>query len=596
MKRFAFPAAVLVAVLAAALSAAADDAAPLGALAKMPVREITVFKDGHALVLHAGKMPTDPAGNVVMDYLPTPIMGTFWPYSAAKEARLTCVVAAQRRVKIDRTATTVRELLEGNIGAEVIVKEAVTGADGKAGWNFLTATILGVPTISSDELAATRPPGADESLPVKGGIILLKTAEGTRVMPLDRIQEVTFKGPHRGRATGEEFRNLLTLRLDWQSRKPAPAADVGMMYVQRGIRWIPNYRIDIDGKGAAAVKLQAMLLNELADLDDVTCNLVIGVPTFAFKDTPDPISLQQTVARLSRYFQDDSQTAGQFSNVMMTQVARMREVRQSAPPPAAADLGPEIGGAEGQEDLFVFTVRHVTLRKGQRMVVPVAEFNLPYSDVYVVDIPFVPPAEVFRNFDNRQQSEIARLLAAPRAMHKIRLTDKSSYPLTTAPALIVQAGRVLAQGMMTYTAVGGANDLEVTAAVDIQVRKEDKEAGRVPNAANWQGNAYARADLQGTVSLTNFRKQAVEIEVIRNVLGNATEADHDGKVEMLNVLEDSTFGPGGWHGRAYPYWWGWYNWPYWWRHFNGVGRITWKVKLDAGKGIDLKYAWNYYWR
>src|SRR5688500_1366460 len=68
--------------------ARAEPAAPLEALAKMPVKEITVFKDGHALVLHAGKMATDKNGDVIMDYLPHPVLGTFWPYSSEKDVKL----------------------------------------------------------------------------------------------------------------------------------------------------------------------------------------------------------------------------------------------------------------------------------------------------------------------------------------------------------------------------------------------------------------------------------------------------------------------------------------------------------------------------
>ena len=60
----------------------AESPTPLKALVRMPVQEVTVFKDGHAFVLHAGKMPVDENGNVVMDYLPCPVIGTFWPYSA----------------------------------------------------------------------------------------------------------------------------------------------------------------------------------------------------------------------------------------------------------------------------------------------------------------------------------------------------------------------------------------------------------------------------------------------------------------------------------------------------------------------------------
>ena len=39
---------------------------------------------------------------------------------------------------------------------------------------------------------------------------------------LESIQDVTFKTPHKGKLSHEEFRNLLTLKLDWGSRKPRP--------------------------------------------------------------------------------------------------------------------------------------------------------------------------------------------------------------------------------------------------------------------------------------------------------------------------------------------------------------------------------------
>jgi hypothetical protein len=77
-----------------ATTLAAEKAAPLSVLGKMPVKEVSVFKDGHAFVAQEGPMPTDAAGNVLMDYLPTPVIGTFWPYSADKGAKLTGVLPA----------------------------------------------------------------------------------------------------------------------------------------------------------------------------------------------------------------------------------------------------------------------------------------------------------------------------------------------------------------------------------------------------------------------------------------------------------------------------------------------------------------------
>ena len=564
-------------------SARAEARGSLHALAVMPIKEVTVFKDGHAFVLHEGAVPTNEAGSVVMDYLPAPVLGTFWPFSSDPNVRLNAVVSGRRSITIERTALNLRELLEANLGAQVRITETSRLQ--------YPATIVAIPTRSSAELRETSPPNSEARLPKKGDTILLKTAEGIKVVPIGCIADVTFLDPPRPRVANEEFRDLLTLHLDWGGRPPAPTADIGMMYLQKGIRWIPHYKIVPDGEGHAVVSLQATLINELADLHDVTANLVIGVPSFAFRDMLDPIGVQQTLAQLSPHFQSGSQTRYGLSNAIMSQSVRMLD----AMPPASAapaDLGPELGDAREHEDLFVFTVKHLTLKRGERMVLPIVECVLEYRDVFTLNIPFAPPPEVRWNFNNQQQTELARLLRKPKVMHKLRLTNGGKFPLTTAPALIVRDGQVLGQGMMTYTAVNATTDLEITLAVDIQVTKTDAETRRTPDAAKWNGNSYTRVDLGGTIALTNHRSRAVDLEVTRYVLGRVGSADHDGVARQINVFEDE-----GWAARGiYPSWWNWYGWPNWWYHFNGQGSITWKFTLNAGDTIDLAYDWHYFWR
>jgi len=559
--------------------------------AQLPVKEVTVFKDGHAFVLHQGRMPTDAAGDVVMDYLPAPVIGTFWSYSADKNLKLSGVVAGQRRAIIERTALTLRELLEANVGAEAVVTE-VNGLSSPA-------TILGFPTRTAEELAATSPPNSAPRLPEKAKAILLKTYDGTKLVALERIQDVKFRQPPKEKVAQEEFRNCLTLRLDWAGRSPGKHAEVGLVYLQKGIRWIPSYKVDLDGKGRAVVRLQATVLNELTDLDNATLQLVIGVPTFYFKDTIDPMALQQTAAKLSQFFQSDtsrsrsSALAYNFSNAMMTQTARMGDyvsVVEPQPGMGTTDL-PE---SAKNEDLYVFTVRKVTLKKGERAVLPLVEVTVPYQDVFALELPFAPPAAVRQSLNSQQQAELARLFNAPKVQHKARLENRSNYPFTTAPALILREGRVLAQGMMTYTAPGASTDLYITTAVDIQVKKSDVETRRTPNAFTFSDNKFMRVDLKGTIRLTNHRKQDVEVEIVRHALGHIDEADRDGKVEMNNVFESADYLPTGDHD--YPYWWHWYNWPSWWHQVNGVGRITWKLKLEPGEPEEVHYTWHYYWR
>lgn len=581
MTRFPLGALLLIAAVGAA---AADPAAPLGALAKMPVKEVTVFKDGHAYVVHQGTMPVDAAGSVLLDLLPNPVLGTFWPYSVNAATPLQSVTAGRRRVTVERTALTVRELLEANPGAEVIVTEGT-----KTPYQATVVKALVRPT---EEVEATAPAPGAEALPQKGNVLLLKTVEGTKAVNIDAITDVKFVGKYETKLAHEEYRNLLTLKLDRAGQPAAKTAEVGMAYVQKGVRWIPNYRVELDGKGKATVKMQATLINELTDLKDATVNLVVGVPSFYFKDTADPIGLSQALAQLSPYFQTDASTQFALSNSMMTQqIARGGEVRRGPAP--APDLGPNLdGGGSANEDLFVFTVKNVTLAKGQRMVLAVSQQTVDYKDVYTLEVPYSPPLELRQQAHTAQTAELVKMMAAPKVQHKVRLTNGNVQPFTTAPALVVKDGKVLSQGMMTYTSKRATADLTLTTAVDVKVKKKDKEAKRTPNAQTHEGHAYWRIDIASSIELTNAGAKPIEVEVTRYVLGNLDKAADGVKAEMVNLLEDDDDTS----VAARPAWWGYYAWPGWWGHFNGVGRLTWTAKLEPGQSSEQAYAWHYYWR
>jgi hypothetical protein len=551
------------------------------ALASMPIREVTVFKDGHAFILHEGDVQTDDEGNVLLDYLPTPVIGTFWPYADDPNANLKAVSAGKQRVSLKKTALSLRDLLQANVGGRIEIKE---------GNNYYRATIAGIPTSSAAEREAAAPAGGGPQLPQPGSLILLKTETGTRAISIDRIQDVTFIDDPQAQLEYEEIRNLLKLQLDWGDREPAKTAHVGMTYLQKGLRWIPHYKLHIDGDGTVKVQLQATLLNELADLDDVTANLLVGVPSFDFKSTIDPIALRETAAQLSQYFQDGSQTAHAFSNSMMiqTQMARMREVRPTpAQPDAGVDIGPDVAGSGRNEEMFVFTIENVTLAKGERMVLPVGEWTMKYRDVFRLEVPFAPPLEIQRHFNSSQQAELAKLFHAPKVKHVLRVTNNQKVPLTTSPALITSEKGVLGQGMMTYTSPGGTVDLTVTTAVNVPVSHTEDEIERTPNAVKWGSTNFMQIDMQGTMTLTNYRDKDIELEVVRTVMGVADSAEAEGEISRPSAWDEDFIGR--------PYWWNWYSWPYWWTHMNSFSKFEWKQTLKSGETLELPYKWHYFW-
>ncbi len=122
-------------------------------LASMPIREVSIFKDGHAFVSHSGKVATDTDGNVLLDYLPAPVLGTFWPFSDDPQAKLKSVTVGRKRISLEKTAITIRDLLSANVGKRVEVRESNN--------QDYRATIESVPTITADELEASAPAGAD---------------------------------------------------------------------------------------------------------------------------------------------------------------------------------------------------------------------------------------------------------------------------------------------------------------------------------------------------------------------------------------------------------------------------------------------------
>jgi len=550
------PIAVLVTLSLSLISCALGRAqAPDSASTVMPVREVTVFKDGHAYVLREQPLASDADGRVVLDELPVPVLGTFWPY-ATGGARLVHAKAGREEVVNEVDALDLRQLIEANAGKRARLRDA--HGDDQVG------VLRGVPKHPQNGSAS---------------FVLLEWEQGTRAVPLDALRWIEVEGELARKVVERRSRERLELRVEGGGAD----AKVGVVYVQHGLRWIPSYKLDIDGAGVARVQLEAALQNDLIDLVDATVHLVVGVPTFEFKELVDPISLQAELARVAAQMEFGQNFSNRLSNSLMTQSAGF------VPSDAASPRESEVAGSEAAEDLFVFTLKRITLRKGERMVLPLREYTLPYKDVYTLDVPLSPPMEMRAQLQSERVMELARQLASPKAMHVLRLRNGSDAPLTTAPALVLSKGRILAQGRMHYASLGAETDLVINPAIDVFVKVDESEVARVPDAERWNNGSYGRIELAGIVELRNGKSAPIELEVRRRVLGMADTILQGGERRQLDLVAL-------WGESRATAWWGWWNWPYWWFHFNGFGEFRWNVKLESGAATRLECGWHYFWR
>ena len=527
----------------------------------LPVREVTVFKDGHAWVLRERPLVAADGQEVVLDELPRPLIGAFWPY-AVDGARLVSAKAGTTTVRSDATVMDLRQLARANAGKDALVVTADK--------ERLEGKLLGVPS------RETLPSASD------GELLLLQTAQGTRALPLGMVRELEVRGDYQGRIAVEDKKPRLTLRI----AGGGPQAKVGVMYVQRGLRWIPAYRIDVDGDGKAKAQFEATLVNDLIDLQAATVNLVVGVPRFDHAGEIDPIALQQEGAQVAEHLGRRMQPQA-FSNRMSN--AFMAQAASPASDAAGGEPEPVVEGGAGAEDLFVFTLRDVTLKKGERMVLPIAAFELPYRDLYRLDVSFAPPMEVRQGLQSQQLVELARQLAAPKVRHVLRLTNTGDAPLTTAPTLVLAGGKLLAQGTMLYTPRGGATDLEINVAVDVKVDTDEREVKRDPGPFRLGDDQYARVDVAGTIKLTNRKPKAIEVEVTRRALGLADTVGQGGAQKQLDLVQ-------AWQGGSANPWWGWWSWPHWWFQHNGFAEFRWTATVPSGGEATFDAGWHYFWR
>ncbi|MBM4030573.1 MAG: DUF4139 domain-containing protein [Planctomycetes bacterium] len=578
-------------------------------LATMKVTDVTVFKDGHALVMARGQAELADGWCRTRE-VPAPVLGTFWAFTAAPDAKVDFVKAGFVEAKETIPCLSLDQMIQANKGKEATIVEQFKDAPPASHTGILRGIIeheaeRETPVTRTTPLTYDRwgryinpsniPETREETVRSLGSFVMLETKEGMKLIQRDSIRSVTVGGKDAATTfTDTKKVREIALHVAAKGKAASGKQEVGVVYLQKGVRWIPSYRIELLDGGKAKVSLNGTIINELADMENVNVRLVVGVPSFVMRETLSPLALREAGLRLSSYFQPPTPSGrgGEFdflSNALMSQRAAQVMEAPAAGPGAG---GPDIPAEGQQEDLFLYALKGVSLKKGESAAVDILDVTVPYEDLYVWEVPCLPPMEMWRNIDRNQQQQLMRALGGARAMHQLRLTNTGETPWTTGPATIFKGATPLGQQLLTYTSVKNKVDVSVTIATDLNTKKEESETGRQPNAITIDGNAYTKVSVHGKLTVTNFKGRDVHVVVRRSFMGTGVKASHDGKVTASNPLEASLTDVG---AEPYP-WWYWWNWPWYWLRANGFGQVSWDLTIAKGKAVELEYDFYYYWR
>jgi hypothetical protein len=472
-----------------------------GSSQEIPVREAVVFKNGLAFVTRQGTVVFRD-GEARLAPAPDALLGTLWVGTG--ERQLDAVRASKEIMQVDGDATSIAALLDANVGKKVSLL-----IDDREH----TGTLLQSPA----------------------SLVLLQIEGKVHVFSRDAVKSAAFAQAPSLKVQQPESRTVLSLRA-----KGADASEVATMrYLRRGVSWIPEYTIELLDGERARVAMKATLINDAEDLRDTRIRFAVGYPNFQFSGVPSPMTLQQTLQEFLNALGASSFSGNRFDNAMSQVMMNTMTVSDGDPLP----VGPPAEG-ESAEDLFFYEKEGVTLAKGERGLYPILTEVVPFRHVYQWTAAGEGKAEVW---------------------HSISLANRGTTPWTTAPAFVASNGKPLAQDTLPYTAAGSTAEIKLTIATDVAVERTEEEVERKPRDYQRAGYTYDLVVIEGTLTMRNFKREAITLDVTTTIAGQSTLRQPEGKVTRLALQPKAV---------------------------NPSEQLEWQVAIPAGAERTVKYRYK----
>jgi len=486
---------------------------------ELRVERVALFKNGLGFFMTGGTLPED-ATTVRIGQLPVPAYGTFWVgYSA--DVQLRRLVTSLEDVVERRPVASMARLLEANAGARVVLRTGTGDQDVVEGVIHKSVLQAEPPEAPSPYVMDIRRPsgtyGPYGYQPPGGNIVLVETAAGLVAVNVGSVVRADFAGNKiADAATFSLKRPCISVEL----AQPSENGRISVSYLARGITWCPSYQLDLSDAEQAAVTARALVINEVADLEDVDLDLVTGFPHMKFAEVLSPMAMSQSLAEFLKSLAS-GRTEGRRDAHLMRQQAVMSNVAAFGGP-EGVPLPEYPTAAEGMvsEDLFLYPAGKFSLRRGDTAYVPLFTAKMPYRHIYTWKIEdSLDTEDQYR----RQQDQPGDGPVAEEVWHCCRLRNTLEMPLTTAAAEFVSVGQFVGQDVCYYTAPGAETTIRINRAMNILAEEAEYEVERKRNAADFYGYRYDLVKVRGELRLRSRLDKAVAVEITKELSGEVLE-------------------------------------------------------------------------
>jgi len=496
------------------------------------VKRVAVFKNGYAFTYREAEAQTSN-GWAYTTNLPIGVLGTVWGYSTSPNVKVMSLLASESEKRESERVVDISELLLANEGSRIRFVD----------YNNSSKTYEGTYEIFSRNRNFSFVRTAETQYQQQEIVISLKTETGVMLFPANSLRNIEFFGQPKMEKPKVSKENRLSVKVE--GAKDGEKINLGVAALERGIRWIPSYRVEVKGTPVkeAKLELEAVMINELTDLTNSEVYFVVGVPHFLFQETMSPLSMNAGFAGVSSYF---SAGAGRgrrdsYSNAIMTQSYQADGASASE----TVDITPTSSEEEkantfSAEQLFLYQANQVNLKKGQRASYRLFSLTVPASEVFEWTLNDTPETQRrYAEYSNNSNSVPLMQDLSSKVWYGLKLKNQTGMPWTTAPALSFREWKPLGQDMLSFTPIGGENILRVTPATEVIGTHVLEEKSRVQQTLRYGGSNYTfdLVTVEGKIKLKNIKKEPVEVVLTRNFVGEAISAADNGKIsrEGLNL-------------------------------------------------------------
>lgn len=547
MKRSTVSLLALLCLVAFALPALAG---PQPAPVQTRLKRVALFKNGFGFFVREGTLTEDHRAALVGPFA-VPSHGSFWVTAPTRSGFLGAVARKAAGTE-EIPARDLVELLRANVGSTVTL------------WlnddpdSVLSGTLIA--------FAPDRPQWRPEPYAIGGGqpsdfipppgpgnFALVETDDGIVAINPYRIARIDFP---EGKPSTAFPRSVERVELEASFSSPRAGDWLSVSYLARGLTWAPSYMIDISDPKQARLTAKALIINEAEDLTDTHVDLITGFPNLEFANIMSPIGMKQDLAQFLQSLASGVSRVD-LASVITQNVAFMRsaEMDDSSPVP---DYGDAAAG-QAAADLFFYPIESVTLGRGETGYYPLFSSSVPYSEFYEWKIPDAI------NPDGRYQPQRGDQPDQPEIVwHSLRLTNQTATPWTTAPAQLMKDGQIIGQDTLRYTAPKAETVVRITHAVGVNAEQTEIETNRERDALSLYGSHFDRVTIEGTLRVTNFKDEAISIEITKTLSGEVKKTDPKAK--------DRTLARG-------------------LKAMNPTHDLTWELDLRPGKSREITYTY-----